>query len=176
MTPDDIINENDGEEQEEEQVENIIDLNNYGMKPYSWRYEGEGGGGGSFAPDITDPQDGDTLVYNAAQQKWVNGAGGGGSGGGLVVTGYNLISGEGTLNKTWQEIYDAASQGKSVVLVDEREIEGITYKAAYTLGAIDINIDDTPVIYTVLFGDQQLQCASADDYPTTEYDGDGDFS
>jgi hypothetical protein len=41
----DIINENDGE-QEEEQVENIIDLNNYGMKPYSWRYEGSGGGGG----------------------------------------------------------------------------------------------------------------------------------
>ena len=29
----------------------------------------------SFSPIVTNPQDGDTLVYNAAQQKWVNGAG-----------------------------------------------------------------------------------------------------
>ena len=36
-------------------------------------------GGGSFVPDITNPQDGDTLVYDATAEKWVNGSGGGGS-------------------------------------------------------------------------------------------------
>ena len=61
--------------------------------------------GGSFNPDITSPQDGDTLVYNAAQSKWVNGAA---SGGGVLVV--NLVmnqDGNNTLDKTWQEIFDA---------------------------------------------------------------------
>lgn len=62
-----------------------------------------GSGGGSFAPDITDPQDGDTLVYNAAQQKWVNGAGAGGV---LVVH-----DNDGTLDKTWKEIHDVYETG-----------------------------------------------------------------
>ena len=40
MAPDDeIIEVNDGEEEQ-----NIIDLNNYGMKPYSYRAAGGGNG------------------------------------------------------------------------------------------------------------------------------------
>ena len=64
-------------------------------------YEMANGGssGGSFNPDITSPQDGDTLVYNAAQSKWVNGAP---SGGVLLV--HEV---DGTLDVTWQQIHDA---------------------------------------------------------------------
>ena len=121
MTPDDIINENDGEQEEEQEQEpNIIDLNNYGMKPYSWRYEGSGGGGGSFNPDITDPQDGDTLVYDGTQQKWVNGAGGSGGGGAMKVT-----DTEGTLDKTWKELSDAFKAGQYVVIIKSEENNGM---------------------------------------------------
>ena len=65
-----------------------------------------GGGSGSFAPDISNPQDGDTLVYNASQQKWVNGA----SSGGVFFVNITIDddTGTATLDKTWQEIQDAA--------------------------------------------------------------------
>ena len=60
----------------------------------------------AFAPDITNPQDGDTLVYNATQQKWVNGA----STGSLLVP-VTIESGTATLGKTWKEISDALAAG-----------------------------------------------------------------
>lgn len=64
---------------------------------------------------ITNPQDGDTLVYNAAQGKWVNGAASGG-GGGLVMTAtVDLSTMIATANKTAQEIYDAFMAGRQVV-------------------------------------------------------------
>jgi len=78
---------------------------------------GGGGGGSSFDPTISNPQDGDTLVYDATAGKWVNGAASSG-GGGLVITPtidmehMNLVS-----DKTAQEIYDAYVAGKSVVFV-----------------------------------------------------------
>ena len=58
---------------------------------------------GSFAPDITDPQDGDTLVYNGTTEKWENGAVV--SGGGVLVAHFNEETG--ALDKTWQQIKDA---------------------------------------------------------------------
>ena len=47
--------------------------------------------------NISNPQNGDTLVYNSSTGKWENGSGGGG-GGSLVIH-----TGSGTLDKTWQE-------------------------------------------------------------------------
>lgn len=76
-----------------------------------------GTGGGSFEPDITNPQDGDTLVYDASEEKWVNGSGGGGSGGGYLAVHAN----NGTLDKTWKEIYDAFVEGKYVSEIYEEE-------------------------------------------------------
>lgn len=52
---------------------------------------GGGGGGGSSTlagltdVDLTNPTDGQTLVYDAASSKWANGSGGGG-GGNMFVT------------------------------------------------------------------------------------------
>ena len=64
---------------------------------------------------ITNPQDGDTLIYNAAQQKWVNGAM---SGSGLVLTGtFNGQDGSVTLDKTAQEIYDAYTSGTFIIAI-----------------------------------------------------------
>lgn len=50
--------------------------------------------------EITDPQDGQTLKYDAASGKWVNAEGGGSS---TLVVNVN----DGTFDKTWQEIDDA---------------------------------------------------------------------
>lgn len=60
--------------------------------------------------DISNPTDGQTLVYNASTGKWENGAGGGGGASVLVVT-----DTAGTLDKTWNEI-NAARQVGVVVL------------------------------------------------------------
>lgn len=80
--------------------------------------------GGDFAPDISNPQDGDTLVYNGTAGKWVNGAASGG-GGGLVMTAtIDLSTMIATANKTAQEIYDAFMAGRQVVGVIE--LMGVT--------------------------------------------------
>jgi hypothetical protein len=66
---------------------------------------GGGGGGGSSTlagltdVDISNPSDGQTLVYDAASEKWVNG-----SGGGLLTVHRDANE---TLDKTWQQIADA---------------------------------------------------------------------
>lgn len=88
MAPDDIINENDGEQEEEQEQEpNIIDLNNYGMKPYAWRYEGSGGGGG----------------------------GGGEGGGGNFVATFTHNNETGlTCDKTYSEISESIESGLNV--------------------------------------------------------------
>lgn len=64
---------------------------------------GGGGGGGSSTlsgltdVDISNPTDGQTLVYNGASGKWENGAGGG-----VLVVGVNDQTM--TLDKTWSEL------------------------------------------------------------------------
>lgn len=62
--------------------------------------------GGDIQTNITDPQDGQTLKYDAASGKWVNAEGGSGGSRTLVVTATednDVI----TLDHTWQEIHDA---------------------------------------------------------------------
>ena len=69
---------------------------------------GGGGGGGSSTlsgltdVDISNPTDGQTLVYNAASQKWANGES---AGGGVLVCSLNGQTG--ALDHTYQEIADA---------------------------------------------------------------------
>ena len=70
--------------------------------------------GGSFDPTITAPQDGDTLVYDATTQKWVNGAGGGG--GGLMTVHFvdNGSSGW-SASATYAEVLSAITAGVQVL-------------------------------------------------------------
>lgn len=69
-----------------------------------------GGGGGSFSPDITDPQDGQTLVYDATAAKWVN------AGAGIMLVHNEVDENTGvvTMNKTYAEIYSALASGQLI--------------------------------------------------------------
>lgn len=75
---------------------------------------GGGGGGGSSTlsgltdVDISNPSDGQTLVYNANSGKWENG---GGSAILRVVSNYDDQTDASTLSETWKTIYDAISNG-----------------------------------------------------------------
>ena len=117
--------------------------------------------GGSFAPDITSPQDGDTLVYNATQQKWVNGAGGGGAGGALVVH----ADENDTLDKTWKELSDAFTAGYHVVIEESIENDGMNgymQKPLYIVASGNGN-------YFVMFGEIDSYTATTENgYPTLD--------
>lgn len=88
---------------------------------------GGGGGGGSSTlsgltdVDISNPADGQTLVYNSTSGKWENGAGGGGSGGGVFIVTYTLTGtssedgGTATCDHTAAEIGAAVDAGKYAV-------------------------------------------------------------
>ena len=91
------------------------------------------GNNASFSPIITNPQDGDTLVYNATQQKWVNGAGGAGG----VLRVY-LDEETKTLDKTWQEIYDAVVSGTIPYIVKTVTEEGLSYTIIIYCQAVGI--------------------------------------
>ena len=79
---------------------------------------GGGGGGGSSSlsrltdVDISNPTDGQTLVYNATSGKWENGESGGSGGAMLVLHGTGQ---SGALDKTAKEILDAINAGKIIV-------------------------------------------------------------
>ncbi len=68
----------------------------------------------NFPVEVNNPQDGDTLIYNAAKQKWVSGSNSSSSGVGYLAVHEN----NDTLDKTWKEIYDALSEGKYVCIVE----------------------------------------------------------
>ena len=96
----------------------------YEMTPAGeWAEFEEGGSGSDFAPDITNPQDGQVLIYDGTAGKWVNGAGGGGT---LNVTeSYDEQTGITTLDKTWEEIHSAIVNGLFVPIVRHEEQGGI---------------------------------------------------
>lgn len=67
--------------------------------------------------DISNPTDGQTLVYNAESGKWVNGAGGGGTNVIPVIT-LNRTSATGgtaTCNMSFGAIHEAISSGRLTV-------------------------------------------------------------
>jgi len=87
----------------------------------------------NFPVEVNNPQDGDTLIYNAAEQKWISGSNNDGSGGGgnLVVHITDLTNNsniEKTLDKTFKEIYDVFMAGGNVVsIVTSVDDEGTIY-------------------------------------------------
>lgn len=90
----------------------------FDKKANQWTEKAAGGGGGGGSTTlagltdvgISNPSDGQTLVYDAASSKWVNGSGGGGS--------YTLFAGTYsdnpeaiTLETTCADLYTACSNG-----------------------------------------------------------------
>lgn len=77
----------------------------YDSSSEKWVNSEAGGGASTLAGltdvDISNPADGQTLVYDATSEKWVNGAGG------VLVVHATEADDVLTLDKTWQEIFDA---------------------------------------------------------------------
>lgn len=122
---------------------------------------GGGGGGGSSTlsgltdVDISNPTDGQTLVYNAASGKWENGAGGGG--GALVVRGV-AVGEDVTLDHTYAEIVSAAP----LVYYDLQHAPNRTsFMPLKAFGAVD-------ELYVVQFGEEApFMTDSEDGYPVS---------
>lgn len=111
--------------------------------------------------NIQNPTDGQTLKYDAASGKWVNGEGGSGSST-LVVNGtYDQSTDTVTLDKTWQEIYDACPNVVLIVPTGNGNMKEALINASergYTLSFA--NTISTFKIDT-------YQAASATEYPTS---------
>lgn len=147
-----------------------------------------GGTEGSFSPDITDPQDGDTLVYDGNTGVWVNGAGGSSGGGGVFEVHKNpndswlldatpnqvkaainagkfvyLLSDDG-----YEEPYDGDDpqyEGGSYVTVNTRKVSMYSYQenGSYFRHA-DGTISDSNMGSTIYFGNQYYYANNLDEY------------
>jgi hypothetical protein len=113
--------------------------------------------------EITDPQDGQTLKYDAASGKWVNGEGGGS--GPLVVTATEGLDGT-TMDHTWQEIHDAFPNVELVVdngsYTEKRFIISVRDGKSYRVEVLGVTVDGTNI--TTYEADSQTG------YPTTNSD------
>ena len=123
---------------------------------------GGGGGGGSTTlsgltdVDISEPTNGQTLVYNATSEKWENGAGGGG-GGALVVRGV-AVGEDVTLDHTYAEIVSAAPL---VYYALEPAPNRTSFMPLNAFGAVDER-------YVVRFGEEApFTTDSEDGYPVS---------
>ncbi len=94
---------------------------------------------------------------------------GGGGGGGLVVHGTE-VEDKFVLDKTWQEIYDAASSGQSVVL-STADPAGVMY--LIVCRAIPGNNYTASFVYENGMGElgcTTYECAEATGYPSADAD------
>lgn len=133
--------------------------------------EQSGGGGGSTTlagltdVDISNPTDGQTLVYNATSGKWENGSAGEGGGTLIVHWSHDGEHGIYTLDKTWKEIADAMLLGPVLLLLDD--IGG----GEYSLSSIPIEsvaiIDGT---YGVSCSQGSFETDSENGYPYYQAD------
>lgn len=112
-----------------------------------------GGGGGSTTlsgltdVDISNPTDGQTLVYNAATGKWENGP----AGGALIVhRSHDEEHGIYTLDKTWKEIADAILVGPVLLLLDD-------------IGYGEYNVSSIPIDYVeIRNGNYRVSCSQGE--------------
>ena len=114
--------------------------------------------GSDFSPDISNPQDGDTLVYDGTAGKWVNGAASGGESGIFKIS---LNTATNTLDKTWQEINNAVVSGKYCFCV-------IANSSRYYISPV-FSLGSEEGDYFVVLGDstqqQEFITNSANGYP-----------
>ena len=136
---------------------------------------GSGGGGGGSSTlsgltdvDISNPTDGQTLVYNATSGKWENGSGGGGSSGIIVVHVVEIAGTENVrLDKTWQEIWDAQTAGMIVAISEGQTGDSYAYWSCCPIP--EVSCDTSYGIWTVVDGSNRstFNCLAPTDYPQT---------
>lgn len=126
----------------------------------------------NLAAFISDPQDGNAIVYNAEKGIWEAREVSGGGGGGMVI---HMDDATGALDKTWQEIFDALANGTvcTIPMVSSLSGELSFYRVCSALERpIDPKFTVSAVIEIVNFSSGEVTTegmvfasASADDYP-----------
>lgn len=151
--------------------------------PVSFALGAASGGGGSSTlsgltdVDISNPTDGQTLVYNATSGKWKNGAGGGG----LIVNVTEHNRGEANeyadMDKTAGEIVAALNSGRNVVFrMVVPDAEGEYFAVGLLVGygrftSEGMTVDDYTFNMKSGGGDfhgGEYGCYGADGYPSTQ--------
>lgn len=138
---------------------------------------GGGGGGGSSTlsgltdVDISNPTDGQTLVYNATSGKWVNGSSGGG-GGGLVVP-LGEIGGNPTLMAPAGDIFTAYMSGVDVVITLNIDGYGLVEAKRLSVVGVDVEGSGTKIFviessstYSGIIPSGVYEAGSDADYPS----------
>lgn len=140
------------------------------------RNGGGGGGGGSSTlsgltdVDISNPTDGQTLVYNATSGKWENGSAG-------VMVIHNDVDND-VLDKTAGEIYEAYASGQPCMIVESETAENPDSEERYerysilifaTKGEFDYPPDPTSYSYEFRTRNKSWGANSPTDYPTAAY-------
>lgn len=115
------------------------------------------GGGGAGLPEVTAADNGDVLTV--VEGAWAKADAP--SGGALVIgINYDEQAEIQSLNKTWQEIYNAMSSGRGAIIVNEVD------EMAWIVVNIFVNTEATPPIYALTDSyDTGYQADSADGYP-----------
>ena len=126
-----------------------------------------------MAYDPTVWKSGDTIT-SAKLNKLENGlaeASGGGTGGGVLYVSFQDPTAENPiLNKTWQEIYDAATGGSVVIFRGTFETGPETQYAVEPLMALFNGDYDGTIIYGVNFTNYgPYNCGSPNGYPESNY-------
>jgi len=118
----------------------------------------------SYTP--TEWNNGDVITAEKLN-KLENGVAAGGSGGGVLVV--NMNSATGTLDKTWQEIFDAKI---AVIIIEEED----AFSSAFVTGAFD-NVVYYAVTAISSMGEEfayiQFKTDSPDGYPVIDIDDGG---
>ena len=129
------------------------------------------GGDRSILPEVTADDNGDVLTV--VEGVWAAAApsGGGSSSGCLVIGGtYDEGTDTYTLNKTWQEIFDAMSNGQFAYLFEREENGEITDWYVQSITHVWINTNDPEYgggYWFLVDGEYYYKAASASDYPVS---------
>lgn len=107
---------------------------------------GGGGGGGSELPAVTSDDNGKVLGVVEGEWAVAN------AGGGLVVNA-TIEGNTVTMDKTWQEIFDAVSAGMSVVLASD----------SFAMTITNVSSQNG---YSVSTAEDVFIASTADDYPS----------
>lgn len=123
----------------------------------------EGSGGSSTLSGLTDvhisnPADGQLLIYNAESGKWENGEGGSG-GGGVHSVGAQTVEGETALTVTAGQLFGWLQNGEYVVL-HVNQSEGVAIFKA--ISEYEFTAENG---YGFNFGGNWYVANNADDYP-----------
>ena len=112
--------------------------------------------------DISNPQDGQAIVYDAASGTWKNANAGGGGGGGVLVVNLTYDENEDTYtaDKTAGEMWSAFQSG-GVLLIETAD------DGTFASLVVNASLQDSGYRFLDAAGFYILEAETADDYPVS---------